>query len=476
MVAALVVGILAVAGVYDHRASQDDARELEAHMAEELGLMARGLSVALAELIRAAGERGGEELIEERSREGPALVRWLRLDVAPGDPRRAELPAGSVTRLEHGDVVTMRIRLDGEDRLAAYCAFASELPARNLVEVSRSLVPLRLKERKQRVGIVIKSMLIAALGIIYALALGVRFIGRPIQLLVAQARRIGAGDLSGRLETGRRSDEIRDLAEEMNLMCERLVQARERIASESAAKLAAVEQLRHADRLKTVGQLASGIAHELGTPLNVVGGHAKMIASSEARGEEARESARIIGEQAVRMTAIIRQLLDFARRNRPHLQVADLGTVVKQAVHLLEPLAMQKKVELSFGAPEAAAVKMDEAQIQQAVTNLVLNAIQAMPTGGQVRIRVGREDARTPEGAEGDYVRLSVRDEGVGMAPGVLSRIFEPFFTTKGNGEGTGLGLSVTYGIVHEHGGWIDAASEPGHGARFDVFLPGALS
>jgi signal transduction histidine kinase len=115
---------------------------------------------------------------------------------------------------------------------------------------------------------------------------------------------------------------------------------------------------------------------------------------------------------------------------------------------------------------------MDEGQVQQALTNLVLNGIQAMPNGGHLRIALQRERACPDSGIEGEYARLSVADEGTGIAAADLPRVFEPFFTTKDVGEGTGLGLSVSYGIVEEHGGWIAVESQPGKGSRFSILLP----
>jgi two-component system NtrC family sensor kinase len=295
-----------------------------------------------------------------------------------------------------------------------------------------------------------------------------------VQELVDQARRIGGGDLSRRLQL-KGHHELSQLAQEMNLMSDRLLEAREELAAESSAKLAAVEQLRHAERVATVGRLASGVAHELGTPLNVVAGHAKMIRSAEGTREEDGESARVIAEQAVRMTAIIRQLLDFARRGQSRLHDGDLTTVAEHTVKMLAHLAMQHHVELQLSSEGGLVrVRMDEAQIQQVITNLVLNAIQAMPNGGRVGIDLGRVRATKPGSVadERNFVRLAVVDEGVGIAPENLDRVFEPFFTTKDVGEGTGLGLSVCYGIVEEHGGWIAVDSNLCKGSRFTVYLP----
>jgi len=142
---------------------------------------------------------------------------------------------------------------------------------------------------------------------------------------------------------------------------------------------------------------------------------------------------------------------------------------------MLTHLGTQHNVELHLRpTPHGARVRMDEGQMQQVITNLVLNAIQAMPHGGRVDIDVGQARASRPgqPASERDCVRLSITDQGVGIAADALAHIFEPFFTTKDVGEGTGLGLSVCYGIVEEHGGWIAVDSTPGKGSRFSVYLP----
>jgi len=298
-----------------------------------------------------------------------------------------------------------------------------------------------------------------------AMVLGGWFVGRPIQRLCEQARRVGAGDLSTRLDLEQR-DEIGELGREIDVMCDRLA--------------ATLEQLRHADRLKTVGQLASGVAHELGTPLNVVSARAKMIATKEVIGEETVHSARVITEQATRMTAIIRELLDFSRRRGPTLAIGDLRDVAERTATMLHTLAEKRRValEVEVGG-EPLPVRLDAAQLQQALTNLVVNALQATPHGGRVAVRVERgarlNGMRAGVGDQ-SAVQLVVEDNGRGIHAEALPHIFEPFFTTKDVGEGTGLGLSVAYSIVRDHGGWIDVRSEPGKGTRFAVFLPEAAA
>jgi signal transduction histidine kinase len=189
-----------------------------------------------------------------------------------------------------------------------------------------------------------------------------------------------------------------------------------------------------------------------------------MIATGEVAGGEAAESARIIGDQADRMTRIIRQLLDFARGRRPEKGKEDLRHLAERTVTMLGPLAKKKGVDLAVDGPVLHA-QVDTNQIQQVLTNLVVNGIDATPSGGRVTVHVGG-DAAQP--------RLEVVDTGSGIAPENRGRLFEPFFSTKPAGQGTGLGLAIAQGIVAEHGGDIEVDSEPGAGSTFRVVLPGA--
>jgi signal transduction histidine kinase len=181
-------------------------------------------------------------------------------------------------------------------------------------------------------------------------------------------------------------------------------------------------------------------------------------------------------EQSERMTSLIRQLLDYARRSTGHTTDVDLGRASIQTVEMLEPLARARGVSLVVAADASSVVRADAAQLQQVLTNLVMNGIQAMPTGGRLEIRSGRGEAAPPGGGGRavDRCWLRITDEGPGIAPADCAHIFEPFFTTKAVGEGTGLGLAVAQAIVEEHGGRIEVASEPGRGATFTVSLPPA--
>jgi signal transduction histidine kinase len=304
-----------------------------------------------------------------------------------------------------------------------------------------------------------------------SLTLGRWLVGKPIDRLVAKARRIARRDFAGAVEL-RRKDELGELAAEMNAMSDALARALETIASETEGRIKAVDQLRHAERLATVGRLAAGLAHELGTPLSIVSGHAQMIAGREVAGDSVVTSAKAIEREADRMGRIVRQLLDFARRKGPEGSACDAVDVARRCVALLGPMTEQSNVVTRIEVPpDHLRAAIDEDSLQHVLTNLAVNAVQAMARGGTLRVALSRTRAAHGETeAPQDLVRIDVADTGAGIAPDVLPHVFEPFFTTKEPGEGTGLGLAVVYGIVDDHRGWIDVDTGE-RGTTFSVFL-----
>src|SRR6185295_10843856 len=304
--------------------------------------------------------------------------------------------------------------------------------------------------------------------------LQVRLVGQPLVRLRDKARRAGAGDFSEPLVL-RQRDEMGELAAEINSMCARIAEANQRTAVESAARTAALEQLRHTERLATVGQLASGVAHELGTPLNVISVRAELLATGHDMPADSTTNGRIILEQADRMAGIVGQLLDFSRRRGPKMSLANLEQVVERTIDLVSSSAERAGVTMEWAASSPIYAQVDQSQLQQVLANVLMNGIQAMPNGGRLRVATRTCRATRPadqNGSEGDYLCITVEDEGTGIPNEQLARVFEPFFTTKQVGEGTGLGLAVAHGIVAEHGGWIEAASDVGKGSRFSIFLP----
>jgi PAS domain S-box-containing protein len=237
-------------------------------------------------------------------------------------------------------------------------------------------------------------------------------------------------------------------------------------------------QLRQAQKMEAIGQLAAGIAHDFNNLLTPIGGFAELLLRKAPEGSRQYEYLRQIKIGADRAAALTGQLRLFTRQEKGERHPVQLNSVVEETRDLLEhSLPKEITIELRL-ASELWAVEGDPSQISQVLMNLCLNARDAMPDGGTLtletrNVTLDEEGARAiPEARPGRYVRLSVADTGYGMSPEVQARLFEPFFTTKEIGKGTGLGLSVVYGIVKGHNGFINVYSEEGRGSTFHVYLP----
>ena len=434
-------------------------------------VMARVVARAALAVWQTDGPKRAVAMVNDLGLRTASLkIRWLPLADADGKELRDRLYS-----LPPGNMLTIASAPTPEGReRCLYTTLATVEPPTGAVSLCESFAAQDAYVRKTVTETVLTTASLAAVCALLSGILGLWLVGKPVFALSEKARRIGAGDFSKPLRM-RRKDELYALAEDMNAMCERLEAAGLRVQQETASRIAAVDQLRHADRLTTVGKLASGLAHELGTPLNVIEARADMIASGETSPTESMDYARVIRDASERMTRLIRQLLDFARPRMATRSLHPVFALVSKTVEMLEPLAARKQVELEVrdNAP-SIAVFVDADQLQQVLTNLIVNAIQATDRPGTIRVGISRLNARPPAdhgGAEGEYVCIDVRDEGVGILPENVAHIFEPFFTTKDVGSGTGLGLAVVYGIVRDHGGWIEVDSEPGVGSSFRVFL-----
>jgi signal transduction histidine kinase/ActR/RegA family two-component response regulator len=238
------------------------------------------------------------------------------------------------------------------------------------------------------------------------------------------------------------------------------------------------EELRQAQKMDAIGRLAGGIAHDFNNLLTVILGRSQVALRRLSPDDPLRRSIALIAETAERAGALVQQLLAFSRKQLTQPRVLVLTEVVTRLEQMLRRLIGEDVELVTTFAPDLGRVKADPSQLEQVLVNLAVNARDAMPTGGRLTIETENVQldlafARRHRGARpGPYVRLSVSDTGVGMDAVTRARIFEPFFTTKEPGKGTGLGLATVYGIVKQSDGYIAVDSEPGHGARFDIYLP----
>jgi PAS domain S-box-containing protein len=237
-------------------------------------------------------------------------------------------------------------------------------------------------------------------------------------------------------------------------------------------------KLLQAQKIDSIGNLAGGIAHDFNNILTSILGSASIMHRKTKDDPRWQKYVELIETASRRGAALTRQLLTFARKNNPNIQRVDMNKVIDETIHLFEATTPKSIHINKILAEEPVVVRADEGQLQQAILNLCLNARDAMPKGGVMRIQckaihITPDHAKQfAEGKPGDYVMVSVIDSGSGIPPNVLNRIFEPFFTTKEQGKGTGLGLAVTYGVVRSHDGYINVESEVNSGTMFTVYLP----
>ena len=239
-------------------------------------------------------------------------------------------------------------------------------------------------------------------------------------------------------------------------------------------------QLRQAQKMEGIGQLAGGMAHDFNNLLLVISGHSELLAIGLPSDDRSLDSIAEIRRATELATASIRQLLAFSRRQILEPKVLDLNSVVAEAEKMLRRLIGENVHLASLLQPRLSPVRADLGQLNQVILNLALNSCDAMPQGGSLTLEthevdLDEADAKAhPDLRPGRYVLLTVTDTGCGMTPEVQARILEPFFTTKNEGHGTGLGLSVVLGIVQQSGGLLDVESNPGAGTKFKIYLPAA--
>src|SRR6266850_1007587 len=241
------------------------------------------------------------------------------------------------------------------------------------------------------------------------------------------------------------------------------------------------EEVQAAHKMEAVGRLAGGVAHDFNNLLTVIIGRSEVLLGRLSKHHPMRPDVLLIYDAAQRAAGVTRQLLAFGRKQVLQPKVLNLNAVIRNMDAMLRSL-MAENVEMTVElASELWSVEADRGQIEQVLMNLVVNALDAMPNGGQLRIQTSNVDLENSVAGpgfdltNGRYVMFFVRDNGRGMDSDTLSHIFEPFFTTKDKAKGTGLGLPTVYGIVKQSSGYITVASEPGQGATFKVYLPGVL-
>jgi len=335
-----------------------------------------------------------------------------------------------------------------------------------MIVVARPLT--QLQEDLEATATIIAVAMLSFIGLV-SLALTIalqREVLGPLHAVIEATGRLG-GDLVGPLILPRpRSAELDALGDALRHLQVELRQSREEAAEAAARRAEAERQLAEADRLVRVGQLAASLAHEIGSPLQVLVGRAMLLASASAAGSDARRQAEHIADQAARITRIVSRLQDVVRRREASSRPIDLAEPLGKVLWLLATEARTRGITVVqniHGTPAERTIQADPDELQQLALNLILNAIQASRRGDEVLVEV------TPDGSG---VELCVLDHGHGMGVAVRERIFEPLFSTRVAAGGTGLGLTVVKGIADRQGASIELETAEGAGARFTLRFP----
>ena len=352
------------------------------------------------------------------------------------------------------------------------------------IEVQQTLEEVDRKFRHE-----IRERVVSRLGLLVAFVLSIvaltRWsIARPIRAVIQGARAVGRGDLTQQVQLGRR-DEIGQLADEFNRMASNLQAARQEIFRQAEERLRLEQEVQQVQRLAAVGMLATEVAHEIGTPLNIISGRTEMLDRVIPRDHPERRHLDVVLKQTERISGIIRSLLDYARPQRPMLRQEELLPILARVADLLLGRCRAKQVRIQLDLPVGLPPILGDAdRLQQLFLNLLVNALDASPAAGTIRVTTGPDPVLpdedrigiVPGKAEGPCLAIHIVDRGKGIPPEQLDQIFQPFFSTKRRGQGTGMGLPIVEEIVRAHRGEIEILSIPENGTEAIVRLPFASS
>lgn len=445
---------------------------------QEVQAYATALGLAFDGALRHAQREEVQTLLTEATR-APAVYAILLYDSAGArtvvsDPARVPSPApgGMLAQvLRSGATVTFEREIDDQRVYSVLRALRGpDGRITGALEVAQPQAALEAAKAQVRRRFALNTLtLLVALSVL-TLWLVSRVVTQPMDRLVTAVRALARGDLAYRIPEDPGGGELAELAREVNGMARSLEQARAAMARESEERLALERRLRETEQLAAIGNLAAGLAHEIAAPLNVISGRAEMLIRHEPDQPTRQRHLAIIVRQIDRITTIVRNLLDFAKRREPRPRPVDLDELAAATLEFLEGELSRAGITVRREPGNGLTASADPDLLHQVLVNLILNAVQAMEaTEGRRELTVR---ALTPPDGAPEAV-LEIEDSGPGLTDEVLTALFQPFFTTKP--RGTGLGLVVARRIVEEHGGRLDARNREGGGAIFRVVLPRAV-
>ena len=407
-------------------------------------------------------------------------------NTGPMSPPKSSLPRSDRVRFfRQGDIRVLGLisPIENEPECANAACHAHPAAQRVLgvfdVQIPMDKVDAQLADF-ERTTLILDLLSIALISAL-AFLLAFRLVRRPVSKLMVGIRQVASGQLDHHIPVTS-SDELGLLASAFNDMNGQLADARresenwaatleQRVAEKTADLERAHKQLVESEKIASLGKLSASVAHEINNPLAGILTYARLLSRTLERAKiehpelpEWRRWLEVIEGESRRCGAIVKNLLTFARQLPVEKKENDLNQIVERCLMLIHHQADLQSVALEWTPnPEVARVVCDAGQTQQALLAILINAVEAMPHGGNISIAAQ---------AVTDGTRIIIADDGPGIPPDVQSHIFEPFFTTKNQGKGTGLGLSIAFGILQQHGGRIEVESSPGRGTEFRVFIP----
>ena len=273
-------------------------------------------------------------------------------------------------------------------------------------------------------------------------------------------------------------DELSSTVDAINLMRRKIYEAYQNLEKQTSEQIKLERQLQQAQKMESIGRLAGGVAHDFNNVLSVIIGYSELLLNQIPPDDPIYGKIKAIYDAGSKASALTRQLLAFSRKQLLERKVISLNTIIKDFLKIFAKIVGEDIVFTTYLSPESCTVEADPGQIEQILMNLIINAKDAMPNGGEIIIEtavVQLDESYIEKHMEvkpGQYVLLSISDTGEGMDENVKSKIFDPFFTTKEQGKGTGLGLATVYGIVKQHDGYIYVYSEKNKGTTFKIYLP----
>jgi len=489
LVVLLMLALLGITGVYDYvRLARDRERLVEQTMEDER-IFAETLALAVSRNVRWGRTSADLKELLDDILARPGLIGVAIYDpegqvvaqtVAPDAPPPA--PDAALREVLKTKEAASAMVMAGSSPVLRYIQpFRWPGGRTAAIEVRQTLEGVERAFRGEVRERILSRLFFLAAFVLSVVALTRWSIARPIRALIQAARAVGRGDLTQQIAITRR-DEIGQLAEEFNRMAENLRAAHQQILRQAEDRLRLEQEVQQGQKLAAVGMLAAEVAHEIGTPLNVISGRAEVLERAVPPGHPDRRHLDLILKQTERISGIIRALLDYTRPRRPDLRRETVVPIVGRVADLLLGRCRAKgvRIQLELSPVDVSPVLADPDHLQQLFLNLLVNAMDASPPGGTIRVLAGPEAALPAEGrsgivrgkVDGPCLAIHILDAGKGIPQDQLEQVFQPFFSTKERGHGTGMGLPVVEEIVRSHRGGIEILSIPGRGTEAIVRLP----